>query len=348
MTTAMLRFCFVTLAVSALSATSCRRSLPSEDCLTNPPTEAGQSVCTVPGFDDRDFILHVPKAFDGKTPLPVIFALHGGGGRKEGFGPITCPEGDETNANCLTNVANERGFVLVYPDGTESSLNLRTWGASEKKAGFQCVHACEENVDDIAYLKTLMDHVAKLVPVDPKRIFVTGFSNGGEMTYRVACELSDRVAAVAPVGGGNMIALTGTCAPSRPTPLLHIHGKSDPCYPLEGGVGTCPGQPEGQYASVIESVIGTTDKPGWAIRNGCSPDMPEVVALPDDASDGTTAEKQTFTQCQAPVQFVTVTNGGHTWPGGDQYLGADTVGLVSKDFSASEMILDFFTANPLP
>lgn len=328
--------------------TSCRQSLPSEDCLANPPTEPGQSVCTVPGFDERDFILHVPKTFDGKTPLPVIFALHGGGGRKEGFGPMTCANGDETNANCLTNVANERGFVLVYPDGTESKLNLRTWGASEKKSGFVCVHACEENVDDIAYLTKVMDHVGKLVPIDPKRIYFTGFSNGGEMTHRVACELADRIAAVAPVGGGNMAAVTDTCAPSRPIPLLQIHGKSDPCYPFEGGGGTCPAQPSGNYVSILDSTIGTIDNPGWVFRNGCVPDMPQIESLPDNSSDGTTAEKQTFAQCKADTQFITVTSGGHTWPGGDQYLDAEDIGLVSKDFSASEMIVDFFSAHTLP
>jgi polyhydroxybutyrate depolymerase len=280
--------------------------------------------------------------------LPVIFALHGGGGRKEGFGPMTCADGDEADPSCLAKVANEKGFVLILPDGTESKLNLRTWGATEKSTDFQCVYACEQNIDDISYFKTLMDHVAKLVPVDPQRVFFTGFSNGGEMSHRVACDLSDRVAAIAAVGGANMIALTGTCAPSRPIPVLQIHGKADPCWKFDGGVGTCPGQPEGAYGSVVESTIGTVEKPGWAIRNGCMVDMPDVVALPDDVSDGTTAEKQTFAGCQADVQFVTITNGGHTWPGGDQYLDADTVGLVSKDFIASEMIVDFFAAHSLP
>ena len=70
--------------------------------------------------------------------------------------------------------------------------------------------------------------------------------------------------------------------------------------------------------------------------------MPPIETLPDNANDGTTAEKQTFTQCQADVEFITVTNGGHTWPGGDQYLDASDVGLVSKGFSASELMIDFF------
>ena len=327
---------------------SCRRSLPAEDCLANPPTGPGQSVCTVPGFDNRDFILHLPKNFDRSTPMSVVFALHGGGGRKEGFGPMTCRDGDESDAWCLANAASERGFVLVLPDGTESKLNLRTWGATEKASGLECVYACEQNVDDIAYFKTLLEHVGKLVSVDSKRVFFTGFSNGAEMSHRIACELTDRVAAVAPVGGANMIAESATCAPSRAIPVLQIHGKADPCWRFDGGVGTCPGQPEGAYVSVVESTIGTADKPGWVYRNGCTADMPEVTALEDSTSDGTTAAKQAFDNCQAAVEFVTVEGGGHTWPGGDQYLGADTVGRVSTDFSASEMILDFFEAHPMP
>ncbi len=339
---------FPLVAFAALFIASCRQSLPAEDCLASPPQGPGQSVCTVPGFDNRDFILHLPKNFDRETPLPVVIGLHGGGGRKEGFGPMTCKNGEETDPSCLANVASERGFILVLPDGTESKLNLRTWGATEKAAGFECVYACEQDIDDIAYFNTLLDHVGKLATIDPKRIFFTGFSNGGEMSHRVACDLADRVAAIAAVGGANMIALTGTCAPSRPVPILQIHGKADPCWKFDGGVGTCPGQPEGAYGSVVESTIGTVDKPGWAIRNGCMADMPMTTMLPDSASDGTTAEKQVFPGCNADVEFITVIGGGHTWPGGDQYLDADTVGLVSADFSASETIFDFFAMHPLP
>ena len=342
------RLSLFAIAACAFALSSCRRSLAAEDCLDNIPSQPGQSVCTVPGFENRDFILRLPQAFDGEAPLPIIFALHGGGGRKEGLGPMTCEDGDEDNPSCLAKVADERGFILILPDGTESRLNLRTWGATEKTAGVACVHACEQDVDDITYFKTLIDHVAKLVPVDPKRVYFTGFSDGAAMSHRIACELADRVSAVAPVGGANMIAATGTCEPSRPIPILQIHGKSDPCWPFEGGAGTCPGQPDGSYVSAVDSMIGTMDEPGWANRNGCMVDMPGVVSLPDSVSDGTTAEKQTFSGCQADVEFVTVTGAGHTWPGGDQYLDADTIGRVSKDFSASEMVVDFFMAHPIP
>ncbi|HRI68153.1 MAG TPA: hypothetical protein PK156_28180 [Polyangium sp.] len=341
LTVPVFAFCAATMA-------GCRQSLEAEDCLANPPKAPGQYVCTVPSHENRDFILHVPKNFDGSTPSPVVFALHGGGGRKEGLGPMTCKNGDETDASCLVNVANERGFVLVFPDGTESKLNLRTWGASEKAAGLECVYACEQDIDDIAYFNTLIDHVGKLVPLDAQRIFFTGFSNGAEMSHRIACEMSDKVGAIAAVSGANMIAESGTCSPSRAIPVLQIHGKADPCWKFDGGVGMCPGQPDGTYVSVTQSTIGTADKPGWAIRNGCTVDMPTLESLPDTVSDGTTAEKQVFANCTGAVVFVTVTGGGHTWPGGNQYLSADTVGKVSADFRASEMILDFFEAHPLP
>lgn len=337
------------LAIVGMTTLSCRQSLDSEDCLANPPKGPGESVCTVPGFENRDFILELPPNFDGKAPLPVVFALHGGGGRKEGLLTMTCKDANESDPSCLVSAAKDHGFVLVIPDGTESKLNLRTWGASEKVAGLECVYACEQNIDDIAYFNTLLEHVGKLVPIDPKRIFFTGFSNGAEMSHRIACEMADRVAAIAAVSGANMIAESGTCAPSRPVPVMQIHGKADPCWKFDGGVGTCPGQPEGAYGSVVQSTIGTVDKPGWAIRNGCAADMPMTTMLPDTAtSDGTTTEKQTFAGCKADVEFLIVTGGGHTWPGGDQYLSVDTVGAVSADFSASDTILDFFEAHPLP
>lgn len=335
--------------VSFLAVTGCRKSLPAADCASSPPSGPGQSVCTVPGWDNRDFILRMPSAADGKTKLPVVIALHGGGGRKEGFGPMTCADGDETSPSCIANVADKRGFVLVIPDGTEKNLNIRTWNAGGDAPGLACVYACAQGIDDTSYFRALIAHVERLVPIDEKRIFVTGFSDGASMSNRLGCELADTIAAIAPVGGANQFALSHTCSPARPIPVLHTHGKADPCWLYAGGQGTCPGQPDGDYADVLGSVVGTADKPGWAIRNGCSAvDMPTLETMPDMAADGMTSTRQTFTGCSADVEHIAVEGAGHTWPGGDQYLGADTIGKVTLDFSASEEIFDFFESHPMP
>ncbi len=337
------------LAAVALTVAGCRRSLPSSDCGAAPPTGPGQSVCTVKGFENRDFILRLPPGFDGTTKLPLVFALHGGGGRKEGLNPLTCEDGDESKPSCLFRAAEAHGVILVVPDGTENKLNIRTWNAGGGEKGTACVHACEEGVDDLAYFRALLAEVRALVPVDEGQIFFTGFSDGASMSNRIACELADVVAAVAPVGGANQLAFGGgKCAPARPIPVLHIHGKADPCWPFAGGQGTCPGQPDGSYADVPGSITGSVAEPGWARRNGCSLDAPTTEKLPDPADDGTSATRQRFTGCAADVALITVEGAGHTWPGGDQYLGEGTIGKVSRDFSASAEVLDFFAAHPMP
>lgn len=346
----MRRFCLQAkvVLVALLGALGCRQSLPAHDCAANPPQAEGQAVCTLPGWENRDFILQIPKVFDGKTKLPVVFALHGGGGRKEGFNPITCKDGDESSPNCLAMTANERGYLLVLPDGTEKNLNLRTWNAGGDAPGLVCLYACEQKVDDIRYFHNLIDHVKKIVPIDEKRIFFTGFSDGASMSNRLACEMSDTIAAVAPVGGANQFALSHDCNPKRPIPILQIHGKADPCWPYGGGMGSCPAQPEGAYADVLESMIGNADKPGWAIRNGCNVTTPIVESMPDTAADGAQSSRQTFPQCAADVEHIAIEGAGHTWPGGKQYLSKETIGSVTADFSATTEIWDFFDAHPMP
>ncbi|MFO0759331.1 MAG: PHB depolymerase family esterase [Byssovorax sp.] len=336
------------LLLVALPLAGCRKSLPATDCTASPPTAPGQSVCTVPGWDNRAFILHLPPSFDGKTKLPLVVALHGGGGRKEGMNPLTCEDGDESKPSCLFSGADERGMILVVPDGTESKLNARTWNAGGGADGTTCLDACQKGVDDIAYVHDLLDEVRALVPVDDARVFFTGFSDGASMSNRIACEMADQVSAIAPVGGANQFAFGGgTCAPSRPVAVLHTHGEADPCWPFTGGHGTCPGQPEGTYADVQGSVVGTADHPGWARRNGCAMvDAPAMEALPDGADDGTSAIEARFSGCEADVRLIKVMGAGHTWPGGNQYLGETIVGKVSRDFSATEVVLDFFAAQP--
>lgn len=337
------------IATLALALAGCRRSLPASDCAQSPPTGPGQSVCTVPGFDDRDFILRLPPSFDGKSKLPLVFALHGGGGRKEGLNPLTCEGGDEGKASCLFKAAEAHEVILVVPDGTENKLNIRTWNAGGGAKGTTCVDACQKGVDDIGYFRALLDELRALVPFDEKRVFFTGFSDGASMSNRIACELADEVAAIAPVSGANQLAFGGgACNPARPVPVLHIHGKADPCWPFAGGHGSCPGQPDGSYADVPGSILGSAAEPGWARRDGCSLDAPLMEALPDLVDDGTTATREAFTGCAADVELITVEGAGHTWPGGNQYLGEGTVGKVSRDFSASARVLDFFAAHPMP
>jgi polyhydroxybutyrate depolymerase len=310
-------------------------------CGDQPPVDAGDHTCAVPGFAGRDYTLHLPPSWRAGTPLPVVLALHGGGGKKEGMGRITCAGGDTSDPSCLDAVADREGFAVVYPDGTAGLLG-RTWNAGGGTDGWRCVSgaACKDGVDDLAYFDALLDDLEAAVAVDTARIYATGLSNGAAMTHRLACERADRFAAIAPVSGANQFAAAGSCTPSRPVPVLHVHGTDDPCWSYAGGAGACLQKDGGVYVSVDASMA------GWADRDGCDGGTTEE-ALPDLADDGTNVTRVSWGGCAADVQLLRVDGGGHAWPGGYQYAKVDTVGVVSEDVVASDLIWAFFAAHPM-
>lgn len=333
-----------------LSAASGCRHVDADDCQKSRPTTAGEYACTVPGFADRDFLLRLPSAFDGTRSLPLIVAMHGASGSKEGFNGLTCAGGDSKSPSCLSQVADKEGFVLVYADGTRiapATAASRTWNAGGGGArGLRCEHACKEGVDDVAYVRALLSEIAAIVPYDRGRVYLTGFSNGAAMAHRLACEVPERIAAIAPVGGANQFAGASPCVPSRPTPILHIHGELDPCWPYGGGQGQCVAEQmsSGPYVSVDETMVGLAGQsgsdPGWVARLGCVP-------------AGTTTQvgrhsRDSYGGCRGGVTVsrVKVLGAGHTWPGGDQYLSSDRIGSVALDFPASQYIVDFFKSIP--
>ncbi|MBK8262084.1 MAG: dienelactone hydrolase family protein [Nannocystis sp.] len=331
----------------ALMLGACGRQPRGVDCVRLPPTPGEDATCRVPEWKDRDFIIRLPSGYDGASPLPVVVAMHGGGGDKEGMNAITCAGGDEASPACLSAVAEREGFIVVYPDGFANPLGFRSWNHGGDGDGLHCSYACKEGVDDVAYVRALLDEIARVAEIDPARIYATGFSNGGGMSHRLACELADRFAAFAPVGGANQFALSHACAPSRAAPILAIHGSDDPCWPYAGGEADCLSTEEGAYAAVEASMIGDEAAPGWASRHGCEL-TPEVTQLPDADADGNTASERSFTGCAAPVLLITVDGAGHTWPGGDQYLDVSRIGGLSRDFAASERVWSFLRDQRLP
>jgi polyhydroxybutyrate depolymerase len=336
------------LTLLALASTLCGCQQRGVDCQRQAPGAGEDVVCRVPGWRDRDYILRLPASYDPGQRYPLIVALHGGGGDKEGANPLTCAGGDESSPTCLTRVAEREGFIIAYPDGTANALGFRTWNQGGAGDGtLQCPHACEEGIDDVAYFKALLGDITAVAAVDPRRIYATGFSNGAAMSHRLACELPDQFAAVAPVGGANQFAGAADCKPGRAVPILAIHGRGDPCWPYDGGEGTCLSVQEGNYIAVEPSMIGSVDAPGWAIRNGCDP-APISTPLADAVEDGTSATLTTFAGCAAETALIAVEGAGHTWPGGDQYLEVEQIGGLSRDFSASERVVEFFAGQSLP
>lgn len=334
-----MRSLLLMLAWSALAA--CAVPLAPDRDAPDALTGGSEREFAVPGFDKRNWLVRLPASYDGTTPIPLVIAMHGGGGHNDSANKVTCSDGKD----CLTDVADRFGFAVVFPDGHPGEFfeDLRTWNAGGGADGFQCVSgaACVNNVDDLAFFDALHGEVLRAVHIDEDRVYATGLSNGGAMAHRLACERSTRFAAIAPVGGGNQVSTVQGCNIARAVPVLMIHGTDDPCWTFEQSAGACAQDDDQTKIGVAESVA------GWTERNGCVGDV-VTDALPDASDDGMSTSRATHGGCEGggDVVLLTVRGGGHTWPGGDQYLGQETIGRVTTDFDADDEILAFFDAHP--
>jgi polyhydroxybutyrate depolymerase len=295
----------------------------------------------LPGFEDRNYILRLPPGYDGGAPVPIVLLLHGGGGNKVNAFKTTCPDGDDNNEGCIAAVADREGFAVVSPDGTFADpliSGVRTWNAGGGVGDLQCVSgaACEKKVDDIAFFDALLAELERAINVDTNRIYATGISNGAAMAHRLACERSTRIAAIAPVAGGNQFAAAGECNTTRPVPVLEMHGSADPCWALEGGADACL-QSDGKLKV---DIITTVD--GWAERNGC-------IGAVTTESVGSSTTRSISTECLAggAVEFLLTDGAGHTWPGGHQYASENEIGSVTRDYNANDEMMRFFGVHTL-
>jgi polyhydroxybutyrate depolymerase len=309
----------------------------------------------VPGWPNRNYLLHVPSTYDCSRPTPVVIALHGGGSRKEQMRIITCPSGRTDDPGCLDSLADREGFIVVYPDGTENLL-WRTFNATSgatdagrwsPSTGYACVSgfACANNVDELAYFNALLDAVESVVSVDEARVYATGISNGAAMAHRLACELSDRIAAIAPVAGGNQYALFNSCVTRRAVPIIEFHGTADPAW----GYGTLHDDQDLNGQGVVISVPRTIL--AWRLRDGCLTGG-TIEDLPDlDPDDGSTVTRVRYEGCRdgAEIVLYQINGGGHMWPDGYQWdaLFARDYGPTNRDINGNEVMWEFFKAHPL-
>jgi polyhydroxybutyrate depolymerase len=270
---------------------------------------------------NRSYIVHVPEKYDPTTPTPVVLVFHGAG----------------TNARMMVSFcamskkSDEAGFITVYPNGTGAAGIFLTWNAGGLHGKM-----AEGKADDVKFVGSLLDDLATVANVDPKRVYATGMSNGGMMCYRLAAELSGRIAAIAPVAGTMAIA---EAKPNRPVPVMHFHGTADRIVPCGGpGKGTPPFL---SFKSVEETIN------IWAKLNRCE-EEPVVEKLEDKADDGTTVTKKTYASKKdgAEVVLVEIEGGGHTWPGVEPPL--QFIGKSTKDISANDMMWEFFQRHRLP
>ena len=268
----------------------------------------------------RSCLVHVPKGYKADQPTPVVLVFHGAGTNAAIMVPF-CG---------MNEKSDEAGFIAVYPNGTGLGpfQTFNAGGLAGKMA--------EDKADDVKFVSALLDDLATVANVDEKRVYATGMSNGGMMCYRLAAELSDRIAAIAPVSGTMAIE---DAKPKRPVPVKHFHGTADRIVPFGG---PDKGTPKFLTFKSVEDTIQI-----WVKINKCQ-DEPVVEKLEDKADDGTTVTKKTHKPKDggAEVVLVEIAGGGHTWPGKQPPLSF--IGKSTKDISANDLMWEFFKRHRLP
>ncbi|WP_334187327.1 extracellular catalytic domain type 1 short-chain-length polyhydroxyalkanoate depolymerase [Noviherbaspirillum sp.] len=263
----------------------------------------------------RQYRVHVPAAYRPATPMPLLVALHGGGGNMD-F------QADDERYG-LIGKSESAGFIVVFPNGysKRNSGRLATWNA-----GACCGPARDENIDDVGFIRRIVANLSRQMNIDRKRIYAAGMSNGGMMSYRLACEMSDVFRAIAPVAGTDN---TTGCHPKRPVAVLHIHARDDSHVLFNGGAG--PGVPRRSAVTEFASVPETTAK--WASLNGCAAPPKRIVEVPGAYCD-------LYAACKAgtEVQLCVTETGGHSWPGAGKSRG-DT---PSQAINANDVMWEFF------
>lgn len=276
----------------------------------------------------RSYMIHMPSSYDGSNPIPLVFALHGITGNSNNFRSYTG----------LNEKADEEGFIVVYPNGGTDISFLFTclmYYGIRGFPGFYWNSWDSYDFDDVGFIRVLIDTIQSEYKINESRVYVTGFSNGGYMTYRLGAELSDILAAIAPVGGsiggvwdwwnGVESPLYIIPEPENPLPVIVFHGMKDNSVPYDGAKNP---KTDGifQY-SVNESVS------FWVEHNNCNP-LPEIVV-----SESGNIITRSYSNGDGGTEVVlyTIVDGGHVWFG-SKYSPCE--------ISCNDLMWKFFESHP--
>lgn len=264
-------------------------------CSPKKTAQAGTATLTLQhGGIKRTYILHVPPAYDGAAPLPLVLNFHG-------FGSSA---GQQSRYSGLHAKGDAEGFIVVSPDGTGEP---RRWNNIMSPDG----------ADDVGFARALLDRLQADLCVDPSRMFAAGMSNGAAFAQRVACAMPARIAAVAAV---TALVYPQNCTADQPIAVIGFHGTADPCVPFEGGVSQCGARLP--VPAIEQSAL------NWAKHNGCSSTPSRT-----DATASVRAIAYSECDGETAVVLYVVEGGGHTWPGANDVprLGATTHEISATD-----------------
>ncbi len=274
---------------------------------------------------ERECLVHLPPGYDKTKPVPLVISFHGGGG---------------TGINAMKETgwsakADAEGFIVAYPEGVRPDAvkppslrnNMQTWNDGSGR-----FYSAEQKIDDVAFIRVLIEKLSVNYAIDQRRIFATGFSNGASMAFRVGAELADRIAAVAPHSGA---CWSETVKPSRAISLCYLTGTADTLNPLDGGFPKLAlgGKDQGGKPKppVIDSIL------KWAKTLGC-PETP----VQDDTKNGVRTRGFGPGRDGAEVVFITIEGLGHNWAGGVGQAPEFMVGKNTDKLKATDVIWNFF------
>ncbi|MBT8234539.1 MAG: T9SS type A sorting domain-containing protein [Bacteroidia bacterium] len=244
--------------------------------------------------NDREYIIYTPTNYDGSEPLPLLLCFHG----------FTSTANLLMAYSRFNALAESENFIAVYPQG------LLFGGSTHWNVGGFTLGS---NVDDVGFVNVLLDELTTNYNIDGTRVYSTGMSNGGYMSFLLACQLSDRITAVASVTGSMTPQTYDACNPQRVVPVLQIHGNADGTVPYNGAF----------WSKSIDDVLDY-----WSTHNSCEAEADVYIINDVDQTDGSTVEQFVFDQgdnCSSVIHFK-VDGGGHDWPGvwGNMDMDAST------------------------
>jgi polyhydroxybutyrate depolymerase len=257
--------------------------------------------------EKREYLLDVPKSYNGTKPTPLVISLHTA---------ISWPSSSMAISQ-WNLVADENGFIVVYPEGT--GRGPKSWEMTGSET--------PSRMPDVIFISELIDKLVASYNIDKTRIYANGMSNGGGMAFVLSCTMSDRIAAVGMVSAG-LYPEWSWCIDHRPVPVIAFHGTADPICPYNGGPSKLGG---GTFPNVPGFMA------NWSRRNQCGPNPIESAIAAD-------VTRLQYADCadNAGVVLYTVEGEGHQWPGGKRVVAEWMVGPYSRSIDATRLMWVFF------